>query len=304
MSFTIQYLLCVIMGLAAGIGALQVLNPPSRDVTDRIAEVRAERARKAEERRARAGRDRENLVNRITSAVVSYIPMTRDSRFRTRERLIAAGLVDMSAETWWAINVVAAVAGAVVGILIAGDVFTLRSMGVVALCVALGPVCCATTLVLLIRQRRERIAAELPLALDLLASVCFAGLSLDKGIQQVADNLDGPVADEFRTVTGDIAAGVPRNVALKSMGKRVELDSVRSFVTAVIEAQHGGLGISNVLMQNADFIRTQRSLEIEEQAARIPVRMLPVMALFIFPTVFVVILAPFLPQVISSLGNI
>lgn len=78
---------------------------------------------------------------------------------------------------------------------------------------------------------------------------------------------------------------------------------MNSFVTSVIEAQKTGLGIAGVLRDQAATIRTMRSLEIEEQAAKLPVKMLPVMLLGMFSTITIEVLAPYVGSILSGIAS-
>ena len=142
------------------------------------------------------------------------------------------------------------------------------------------------------RSRRERIATDLPDALDLLAVSVTAGLSFDASIAKLSDSLDGPVVEEFNLTLSEMRIGVDRRTALKNMASRIQLSQVNFFTQAVIQSDELGSPLGRTLQIQADDARKRRQAVAEEKAAKLPVKMIPPTAIFIFPVMFVVILGP------------
>ena len=142
------------------------------------------------------------------------------------------------------------------------------------------------------RSRREAISAALPEALDLLAVCVEAGLGLFGAIQRLVESDSGPLADEFALVLTELRVGESSERALKRMAKRVHSPEVASFVRAIIQGEQLGLSLARTLRNLADDARKRRRALAEERAAKAPVKMLFPAALFIFPTLFIVILGP------------
>ncbi len=142
------------------------------------------------------------------------------------------------------------------------------------------------------RSRREAISIALPEALDLLAVCVEAGLGLFGAIQRLVETDAGPLADEFALVLTELRVGESSERALKRMAKRVNSPEVASFVRAIIQGEQLGLSLARTLRNLADDARKRRRAVAEERAAKAPVKMLFPAALFIFPTLFLVILGP------------
>ncbi len=142
------------------------------------------------------------------------------------------------------------------------------------------------------RSRREAISAALPEALDLLAVCVEAGLGLFGAIQRLVETNEGPLANEFALVLTELRVGESSERALKRMAKRVHSPEVASFVRAIIQGEQLGLSLARTLRNLADDARKRRRALAEERAAKAPVKMLFPAALFIFPTLFIVILGP------------
>ncbi|MGM0380488.1 MAG: type II secretion system F family protein [bacterium] len=144
----------------------------------------------------------------------------------------------------------------------------------------------------LVTKRQKEVRLSLPYAIDLLVVSAEAGLGFEMALKRVVDKMSGTLAEEFHRVTEEVKLGTPRKKALANMVKRVEVDELQSFVSAVNQAEELGASISEVLRIQADQMRTKRRQQIEEQAQKAPVKMLLPMVLFIFPTIFIVILGP------------
>jgi tight adherence protein C len=141
-------------------------------------------------------------------------------------------------------------------------------------------------------NRSDRIRKELPDALDLLTISVEAGLAFDAAISQVARNTDGPLADEFFRVLQEMQIGMGRSDAMRALGDRTDVEELRSFVTAMVQADAFGIPIANVLRVQAKEMRVKRSQRAEEKAQKVPVKILFPLIFCILPCLFIVVLGP------------
>ncbi len=144
----------------------------------------------------------------------------------------------------------------------------------------------------MIAERRRLIDKALPDVLDLLSVSVEAGLGLDGAIQKVGEKFPEPTSGEFRELLKAIRLGTPRAEALRSLAERTGLPDMRSFTAAVIQAEQLGVSISRVLRAQAEALRIKRKQKVEERAMALPLKMLFPLILFIFPTIFIVLLGP------------
>ena len=142
------------------------------------------------------------------------------------------------------------------------------------------------------RSRRERIKADLPDALDLLAVSVEAGLGFDGAIAKITEHMEGPLADEFSLTLGEMRIGESRQDALKRMADRVDAPELSSFTRAIIQADQLGTSLGRILRVQAADSRLRRQAAAEEKAMKAPIKMLFPTVLFIFPAIFLVILGP------------
>ncbi|HHX25649.1 MAG TPA: type II secretion system F family protein [Firmicutes bacterium] len=151
------------------------------------------------------------------------------------------------------------------------------------------------------KHRGKEIQRDLPDILDLLTVSVEAGLGFDAALVKVVERKKGPLADEFGIVLREIRVGKPRKDALRELSERVTVDDITSLVSAVIQADQLGVGISNILRIQAEQVRTKRRQQAEEAAMKAPIKMLFPLVFFIFPTLFVVLLGPAIIQIAETL---
>ena len=153
--------------------------------------------------------------------------------------------------------------------------------------------------------RKKKLFEGLPDALDLMVICVEAGMGLDAAIHRISKELrlTNPVlSDELKLLTLEVRAGKPRSEALRNLALRTDLEDVNSLVTLLIQTDQFGTSVAQTLRVYADSFRTRRFQRAEEIAARLPVKLIFPCVLFIFPSLFIVILAPALIQLFQALA--
>lgn len=151
------------------------------------------------------------------------------------------------------------------------------------------------------KKRQEEMVRSLPDILDLLSVSVEAGLGFDAALQKVIEKTRGPLTMEFEKSLQEINIGKPRREALRDMQERVRVDDVTTFLGSVIQADQLGVSITNVLRIQARQVRENRKMRAEEKAQKAPVKILIPLVLFIFPTIFIVLLGPAALQLIDAM---
>jgi tight adherence protein C len=141
-------------------------------------------------------------------------------------------------------------------------------------------------------KRQQLIRRSLPDALDMLTVCVEAGLGFDAAVAQVARNTQGPVAGEFARVLQEMQFGMSRVQALRAMVQRATAPELRTFVSALVQAAELGIPIAAVLREQAREMRLKRRQRAEEQAQKVPVKILFPLILFLMPALFIIILGP------------
>lgn len=143
--------------------------------------------------------------------------------------------------------------------------------------------------------RKRRIFEGFPDALDLLVVCVEAGMGLDAAIARVGEEIrlsSKVLSDELKLVNMEIRAGKKREEALRSLGVRANIEDVNSLATLLIQTDRFGTSVAQALRVYADTFRTKRFQRAEEIAAKLPVKLIFPLILFIFPSLFVVIAGP------------
>jgi tight adherence protein C len=84
---------------------------------------------------------------------------------------------------------------------------------------------------------------------------------------------------------------------LKNLGERTGVQDVKALVGLMVQSEKMGTSISQALRTHASFLRVQRAQKAEEKAAKLPVKILFPMLLFIFPSIFIVVMGPAIIQI-------
>jgi tight adherence protein C len=143
-----------------------------------------------------------------------------------------------------------------------------------------------------VEERQAIISRALPDVLDLLTISVEAGLGFEQAVDRLVANVPGPLTQEFNRMIGEVRAGSSRADSMRAMEQRVNLPDVRAFVMAILQADTFGVSIGRILRSQADEMRIKRRQLAQERAMKAPVKMLLPMVFCIFPTLFIVTLAP------------
>jgi tight adherence protein C len=152
-------------------------------------------------------------------------------------------------------------------------------------------------------KRQEQIRRTLPDALDMLTVSVEAGLGFDAALAQVAANTVGPLSGEFYRVLKEMQIGKSRTDAFKDLSARTTVDELHVFVSALVQADKQGIPVASVLREQAREMRLKRRQRAEEEAAKVPVKILFPLVICIFPVMFVVLIGPGVIEIIHAFSG-
>jgi len=151
-----------------------------------------------------------------------------------------------------------------------------------------------------ISTRTVKIIKDLPYSLDLITVSVEAGLSLDGAIGRIVSNIEGPLSDEFGQTLKEIRMGIEKKEALNNMARRVDNKDLSMILSSIIQADELGVSLGKILRIEGAGLREKRKQAAREKAMKAPVKMLFPLIIFIFPTIFIVILGPTLINFIQK----
>lgn len=151
-------------------------------------------------------------------------------------------------------------------------------------------------------ERNQQIRRDLADVIDQVSMMVQAGLGLDMALARAATSSDGPLAEELARVGQDVRVGVERGVALANMADRVDVGELRTVVAALGQAERIGSPIAQTLEIQAQELRLKRRQYAEEQAMKLPVKLLFPMVFCILPVLLVIILAPAVIEIFDTLS--
>lgn len=152
-------------------------------------------------------------------------------------------------------------------------------------------------------DRADKLQRALPDAIDLLTISVESGLGFDAACAQVARNTEGPLADEFARMLQEMQIGRGRSEALRSLGERTNLPDLRSFVSAMVQADAFGIPVGQVLRVQSSEIRVKRRQWAEEAAQKVPVKILVPLIFCILPCLFIAVLGPAGIQIMNNFSG-
>lgn len=159
----------------------------------------------------------------------------------------------------------------------------------------------------MIRRRREQIRLALPDTLDLLVICVEAGLGLDQALNRVGSELairHKAISEEIAQINVEQRAGKPRMEAWRSMAQRTKLEETEAFVAMLWQSERFGTPIVRALATFAESLRTARRQQAEELAAKSTVKLLFPLVIFIFPSMFIVLIGPAALNIMHNLGGL
>jgi len=149
-------------------------------------------------------------------------------------------------------------------------------------------------------ERKREIFEAFPDATDLIIVCIEAGLGTEAAIARAGQEMalrSQALSEELDLVGVELRMGASRERALKNFAARTGVDEVSMFVAMILQADRFGTSIGDALRVHAEELRIRRRLRAEEQAAKIPLKLLFPLIFGIFPALLLVLLGPAFIQI-------
>ncbi len=233
-----------------------------------------------------------------------FTPVDRLQRMR-RKLDLAGNPADWTIDRVLGVKAVAAVLGFVLGLVVPSVLRTSMPVALAAMLIgaAAGWLAPALWLYQIAYNRSQEVRRSLPDALDLMTISVESGLSFDGALAQVATKTRGPLAAEMFRVLQEMQIGNGRAGALRALADRTDVEELRAFIGAMIQADSFGISVAGVLRVQAKEMRVKRSQRAEEQAMKVPVKILFPLIFCILPSLFIVVLGPAVISMVENFSN-
>jgi tight adherence protein C len=186
------------------------------------------------------------VVERFAKLVLRINPKTTTDG--VAYRLVSAGVSrKISPTTFLALKGILPIAFGLFGLLVASSMSPLMTFALAVGGGALGFILPDYVVNSKIKSRQEKIRAQLPDALDLLAVSVEAGLGFDSAVNKLIDSLEGPLIDEFNLTLSEIRVGEGRSEALRKLAERAGVSELSAFTRALIQADTLGISLGRIL---------------------------------------------------------
>lgn len=154
------------------------------------------------------------------------------------------------------------------------------------------------------QERAQLVQLELADTLDQMTIAVEAGLGFDSAMNRAATNGKGALAEELTRTLQDMRMGLSRRQAFEDLAARTDVADLRRFVRAILQADAYGISIGDVLRSQAAEMRLKRRQRAEENAQKVPVKVLAPLMLLILPVMFIVVMGPAALNMIEMFGSL
>ncbi len=153
-----------------------------------------------------------------------------------------------------------------------------------------------------VRARRERLAADVAIAADLLAACLASGSTLDAAAAAVADAIGGPLGESLHTTVATLRLGGDPVTTWRTL----EADSILApLARTLARAAETGAPVGDAVARLADEQRRDRRWAAEVAARRVGVLTAGPVGLCFLPAFLLIGIVPVIAGVVSSvLGDL
>lgn len=157
------------------------------------------------------------------------------------------------------------------------------------------------------KKRRDEIRRYLPDAVDLLEICVSSGIGLDMAWNMVADEIhhvSAVLGNAMDISNFEMHLGANRTEAMRNMAVRTGAEQLSSLAAILVQSERFGTSVATALQEFAGWMREDRQMRAEEEAEKLPGKLLFPMALFIFPAIMVVALGPAMIHITRTMGGL
>lgn len=153
-----------------------------------------------------------------------------------------------------------------------------------------------------IQKRQAEILGNFSTTVDLAALIIESGLDYLTAFERIISVAKEKtiLEEELEKTINEIKLGYSRREALERFAARTGVTEVRSLVSLIIQSDELGTSLVDLLRNFSTDLRARRLSRAEKLAAQASTKMLFPLFMFIFPTIFILILAPMISGLVSG----
>lgn len=153
-----------------------------------------------------------------------------------------------------------------------------------------------------IQQRQAEILGNFSTTVDLAALIIESGLDYLTAFERIIKIAKEKtiLEEELEKTINEIKLGYSRRDALERFSARTGVQEVRSLVGLIIQSDELGTSLVDLLRNFSSDLRSRRLSRAEKLAAQASTKMLFPLFMFIFPTIFILILAPMVMGLVNG----
>lgn len=248
-----------------------------------------------------------DVVVRVIEQLGEQIPLSPTDQNATKRELVMAGFrAEGSIKILYGIKVIFCVVMFAFSLTLHRHVTDNPVLRIVFLVAgtALGYYAPGMYLEKLVKKRQTKLRLSLPDALDMMVVSVEAGLGLDQALQYVGREIEethAELSDELGLVGLEMRAGKRRSEALRNLADRTGEEELRKLVAILIQTDRFGTSMGESLRTHSDFMRLRRKQEAEERAAKVGVKLVFPIFLFILPSMMIVAAGPAILKLFDEL---
>ena len=164
--------------------------------------------------------------------------------------------------------------------------------------------------ILFVRRVRQQLVADverdLPLFLDLLATLAEAGMSFDLALSKILSSQPSgrPLTREFRVFQREISLGISRLKSFRRLAGRLSVPSISLFVSALIQSEQLGSNVAQTLRRQSNELRNRRREKAMLHAQGLSVKLVFPLVICFLPGIFLATLGPTIYQLVQVVGGV
>ena len=145
-----------------------------------------------------------------------------------------------------------------------------------------------------LNKRIRKLDREALSFFEILTLSLESGRNLENSLEITCYNIDNELSNEFKRSLMEIKFGRSLMESLEDLKKRIPSDTINNIILNITQTSVFGNSIIDVMNNQVEFLREKQILNIKSQINKIPNKVSIVSVLFIVPLILLMILGPFL----------